>query len=348
MATPSDYIARGEAGVVRVLTERASCVWPEIEALLAEPVGAAGRGINPHHLTTAKANLLRAETIKSSTSATRGGRVVTTFQLASPNHTQHDLDAASRRKRLLYGRYLGWASGTDSKAGIIGPALERVVHQALREAAPYHGYRLENPDSGQAATLGPVSLAPEFGPLDNAFRYVEPNSGGAFAVPVEAKNVRDWIYPTSDEPYQLLSKAAHISQAWPAVGVAPVFVCRRGHITLFRMALDLGFYVVQTFVQPIRVQGSGDPDIEAKITEVRTELSFNLRSDPEPPKILRTQFRTHLPRQLPDIASRWSLVGSRLGQHYETLSQASFGSDRKGQMQDLRDAAVELGAEGGW
>ena len=348
MANPSEYVARGESGIVRLLTERASCVWHEIEALLAEQVGAAATRIDPHHLTTAKGNLLSVGTITQDISATRGGRTITTLQLGSPHHTQHEVAAASARKRLLYARYLGWASGTDTKQGIIGPALEHAVLQALKEAAPYHGYRLENPDHGAAAAVGPVSLAPDFGPLDNAFHYIEHDTGRTFALPLEAKNVRDWIYPTSDELYQLLSKAAYVSTAWTTVGVVPVFVCRRGHITLFRMALDLGFYVIQTLVQPIRAQGTGDPEIEAKITEVRSELSFNLRSDPEPPTLLRNQFRLHLPRQIPDIASRWSSVGSRLGAHYEALGHPSFGSVRKSLMQDLRDEAVALGAAGGW
>lgn len=50
-----------------------------------------------------------------------------------PRHDRRDrsrraaIANASQRKRLLLARYLGWAQGTDARAGLIGPAGERVV-----------------------------------------------------------------------------------------------------------------------------------------------------------------------------------------------------------------------------
>lgn len=36
--------------------------------------------------------------------------------------------------------------------------------------------------------------------------------GGSVVIPVEVKNVRDWLYPSSPEPYQLLEKAMFIAR----------------------------------------------------------------------------------------------------------------------------------------
>jgi hypothetical protein len=68
-------------------------------------------------------------------------------------------------------------------------------------------------------------------------------AGAAVTIPVEVKNLRDWMLPASPEVYQLLEKAAAVQAANPKAAIMPVLICRRVHFTLFRMAKDLGFFV---------------------------------------------------------------------------------------------------------
>ena len=99
------------------------------------------------------------------------------------------------------------------------------------------------------------------GPLDHAAVYLELDEDGipgtAGTIPVEVKNLQDWMLPASPEVYQLLEKAATVQAALPAAPIMPVLICRRAHYTLFRMAKDLGFFVIETrrhFVAPISMR----------------------------------------------------------------------------------------------
>jgi hypothetical protein len=56
----------------------------------------------------------------------------------------------------------------------------------------------------------------------------------------EVKNVHEWIYPDSQELWQLLVSAAPAAAHHPVV---PVLVCVRYAYPVQNMAMDLGFFV---------------------------------------------------------------------------------------------------------
>src|SRR5206468_4108109 len=121
---------------------------------------------------------------------------VTLFHL--PGAAGRRFEEATARKRLLAARYYGWAKGTSTRPGRFGPAGEAAVRDAMIEAAP-SGYTIENPGREVDKLLG----IPVHGPLDAAAHYLVRYPGGipgpVITVPVEAKNLRDWIYPSSRE-----------------------------------------------------------------------------------------------------------------------------------------------------
>lgn len=126
---------------------------------------------------------------------------------------------------------------------------------------------------------------------------------GAVVVPIEVKNLRDWIYPEAPELHQLLSKAARLQSAHPDLRIAPVLVCRRAHYTTFKMARTLGFYVVdlrRQFLLP-----SSDLD-QARVDEVRAELGYDLEESEEPFPLLVAHFTTHFPPVAVRTAERWA------------------------------------------
>lgn len=204
---------------------------------------------------------------------------------------------------MLTARYLGWAQGTPSREAVVGPAAERVLHASLREAAPEVGYRLANPVGGAASRF--LGMPVPIGPLDNAAVVATVTAadlpGPAVALPIEVKNLRDWLYPTSSEVYQLLSKAALLQQALPNVRIMPLLVARRIHVTTFRMFKDLGAYGVQTKRQYI-----GTVDAE-RLQEVRIGLGFlDLQHRPSGDPLIVSRLTRPIPRDAARVSLDWA------------------------------------------
>jgi hypothetical protein len=158
------------------------------------------------------------------------------------------------------------------------------------------------------------------GPLDNAAHLFIGRPPVRFSLAIEVKSRREWMYQTSNELYQVLYKAAALQRQMPDERIVPVLVCRRAHITAFRLFKDLGGYIVE-----VRDQWLPNPHSrvdEADHLEVRTELNF-LDLGLTPPGgvhfYLRRHLVTHLPRELPAQAAKWTSVGHTLETEYEAL-----------------------------
>jgi hypothetical protein len=262
------------------------------------------------------------------------------------------VEAAAARKRLLQTRYLSWASGTGEgeeggSAGVIGPEAERVVHSSMREAGHHLGFQFEDVGTGQTTTF--LGQRVPGGALDNAVRFhVDDVPYGAA---VEVKSVRDHIYPSSIELYQVLWKAARLQENLPEANIVPVLVCRRANKTLFYMAKDLGFLVFQAFGQWIP---EGGRTTALAINEVRNELGYlDLRVveptwDRHNPG-LEGYFRKVLGAQAKSTAANWRNRGSRFALLYETAHKANSGTQSRAAHRQLRQAMVrELGVRRGW
>jgi hypothetical protein len=198
-------------------------------------------------------------------------------------------------------------------------------------AAAPSGYTIENPGREVGTLLG-VRL---YGPLDAAAHYLVRDAAGVpgqvITVPVEVKNLRDWIYPSSREIYQLLSKAAALQDAAPDRPIAPVLVCRRAHITTMRMAKEVGFFVI-----PAERQYVHQVDDDA-LVEVRGELGlFDLvQQEGVDPRVERF-FRTHLPKVIERTAEDWSATGPDLMDYWSRLAGENDAANRASILQDLR------------
>jgi hypothetical protein len=165
-------------------------------------------------------------------------------------------------------------------------------------------------------------------------------------VPVEVKNRRSWIYPNSAALYQLLAKAAALQIAQPDVGMVPVLVCRRAHITARRMAEDLGFFVISAQAQFVAWPRDAD---ERFLEEVREGLGyFDLTTG------LGAHPRTvgALARALPTVAirsaERWRHFAPELHTSFRTLRLEFPQPERTRYMQTLRAHAKSLGADKPW
>jgi hypothetical protein len=346
--TLAQWVAQGKAAIVALLKQEHAAVWPEIEAKLTEDPGR----VDPHHLTTARIGLLRDQVIEQVVASTRGGGLVAVLALTDRTNQRAFEDAASR-KRLLYARYINWSGR------YYGPAGERVVHASLSAAAPLAGYRLFEPRGLEVKTIfgQPVPV----GPLDSGatLQLVDPHGFpvGNAVVLIEVKNVHHWVYPSPEELYQLLEKAALLQLAHPTLDFVPVLVCRRGHPTLFKMAKDLGFFVADARVQyvlPVK-------DVpEHHVAELRTELgmidlvrpvlnpAYPERWTPYESKRLIRLFSSDLPQVVQRSAERFKKSAPMLAPLVPALKIAKAGRLQNTLMANLRRTAKLGGFDGGW
>lgn len=294
------------------------------------------RGIDQHHLQPAWRSLVREGYLERDVAPTRGGREVAVLVPADRHRRRRAVADASSRKRLLQARYLGWASGTSKTEGIIGPAGERVVHQALLAAAPA-GYRLVNPlGTGQTSVLfnQPVPI----GPLDNAAYLTTLDAAGfpsrIITVPVEVKNVRDTLYPGDQEVHQLLAKSALLQLAHPDRDLLPVLVCRRAHYTTLKLADTLGFYVISTKEQFLPTHL--DPAAIAEIVDV---LGYDLVARDHPEPALVRHFGVTVQHDATRRADTWRATSSEFGDLFAALRPDLRYRDREYYRAELLERA---------
>lgn len=305
--TPAEWASIAEAVIVDVLQSQGAFAPRELEAKAAEKQWSQYPTVNPHHLTQAVARLKSAGAIELQIGETRGGGLQRAYTLAGPSKMA--LRAAGR-KRLLLARYRSWASVTkDWNPSPVGAALERVVHASLTAAAPF-GYRLLTADKGEVRELFGVRVPG--GPLDNAAWFTGLDEGGMPLPPVlvliEAKNLREWVYPRTQELYQLLDKAVSIQVARPDVLILPMLVCRRAHYTTGQMAKQVGFHLATTTVQYVRPVVAGIKDGQRKVEEIIAELGFDIALQEGETSLVRRQFEQTLPARIYDAAKRWQAV----------------------------------------
>ena len=279
----------------------------ELEARAAESPWSDYPPVNPHHLTRAVATLRRQGVIEAQTAFTRGGTFQTALTLARPS--KKALRAAAR-KRLLAARYISWTQATkDWNPSPIGAALERVVHSSLLEAAP-SGYLVLNKQGGEVRKLLGASVPG--GPLDNAAWYTSLGTDGVPRDPtlvvIEAKNLREWIYPRTQELYQLLDKGLSLQVAHPQHAVVPVLVCRWAHPTTGWMAKQMGFHLITTRTQYVRPVIANIEDGERRFREVGDELAFRLELHDGRVQQMVDQFEKYLPNRIEEAAQRWQAI----------------------------------------
>ena len=200
--------------------------------------------------------------------------------------------------------------------------------------------------AGEASRVLGVQLG---GPLDSAGITVPLDRQGMPGEPVtllfEVTNVRQWLYPSAEEPFQLLGKAVVVQRAQPDAAIVPVLVCRKAHPTTYWMAKQLGLMVIDLERQFI---GAVDED---KFMEVRNELHFNDLALGEGPSVrvrerLSTSVRTHCS----DFASTWheTALDAELGQTILDAAEARDEHARSREVHHLREAVVDRGWGEGW
>lgn len=338
----ADYVTNAKERIREILATEHAVVHLELESRISE-AGYAGSGLNidPHHITTALQELTRHnEIIWTAPEASRGSHPVQTIQPANQHRRTTAITKAAGRKRLLYGRYLGWAQGDKRHPhGLIGPAGEHAVRSGLLESG---GMVPAERAAAEVKQLLNVTLP---GSLDSG-GYVVPLTNGlpdsTITVLVEVKNIRGWMYPSSAEIYQLLDKARALQHMHPDQPILPVFVCRKAHKTSYWMAQQLGFIILD---MPEQFAGTVD---EQALDEIRVELHFqDLRVGIGPSQRVRDRFRHTIPRVGLQYAAAWqkTIANPDLADSIHRLRYAP-DAERTSLMTAFRDSVISAGHPG--
>lgn len=204
--------------------------------------------IEPHHISAIKRDL----------------DLVTISDDPVPFYTRRkmrklDYAAPLERKQHLHRNYLEIA--TTETCGSIG---EKVTFASIDAAAQ------QNPSlSTKQHSLGNVSELDGFttsGSLDTFCYYLSPSSGvERKAVPagIEVKNIREWIYPESQELWQTIRAATELN-------CIPVLVTRRIHLTTASFCKSVGMAVFETQRQYFAPELRDDP----RLLNVYQDLYF--------------------------------------------------------------------------
>jgi hypothetical protein len=334
------WVDLGKETIVRLLENEHAAVWPEIEAKAADRTYPGNtRRIQPHHLTTARKELRDAGVINEQSAPTRGGREVPFMTLTHVGRHGEAVKEAAARKRLLQARYLSWSVSLN----LLGPAGERATRVALGAVAATAGYRIENPDDGEVASLFGEPV--EGGPLDAAGHLqVVDNRGistGVVTLTIEVKNVREWIYADSERLHQLLYKSASMKRRFPEVDIVPVLVCRRGAYNTFQMARAFGFYVADAKAQFLPRREDVPP---SAVEEVAAELGYrDLTQEQEPNRLLRAHFGGSLPKVVSRAAGDWAEYGPQYIDRFERLPDPALSRpDRAALADELENATKRI------
>ncbi len=342
MADADEYVDLGRAFIMSTLAEHHAVVRPELESRIGERYYTGDtRNLDPHHVSPALRGLINEGLVTRTSATARGGRTIETLQLTDRTGRATKIDRAAARKRVLYARYRGWAEGTARYSqGLIGPAGEKAVRDAIMQSSTLVPL---TPGAGEATEILGVKLN---GPVDSA-GYLVPVVGGLPQQPVttliEVKNIRSWVYPRSRELYQVLDKAAQVQLANPSQPVLPILVCRRAHVTLFYMASQLGFVVIE-----MGRQFAGTAMPAEDVDEVRTELHFrDLHHGAGPSRRVEDRLRSIRPHVI-DYAWKWQQTAADLGHLIAPLRAKLSNADRDTGVATLRAASTARGDRGGW
>lgn len=345
-AAEREYAAQAVARVREVLDGELAVVQPELIARISERYFLGERGnVDPHHVTTALRVLASSGEIVYRTETTKGGGDVTTIEVADRSRRSTAVDRAAARKRALYARYHGWAnSSVRHPRGRIGPAGEAAVRAGVMASGKL--LPASGPDAGEVRSVLGIALR---GPADSGGLMIPVDNQGIPGVPVtvviEVKNIRSWVYPQSEELFQLLDKAATVQEQRPDQPIVPVLVCRRAHETLYPMAKQFGFFVIDAGRQ---WAGAVTDD---ELLPVRNELDFtDLHAGEEASARVRDRFRETLPVHCTRFADEWArtCAQSELAGIVHQLRDVTGAPERRALMALFRATAEGLGYDGGW
>lgn len=202
-----DWVLLGKRRIINILRSRLLASEKQLESKISES-GPKNQLCNPHILSSARLLLERDDKVRHLLDPS-GMPFYYYADVYDPSNIAH----AQRRELLfnLYAKYRQLVMVPD----LCGSALEKILWQAI----PTDSFLTIGSRSSPVDQFGPIKLP---GRLDIILLS---NNGPQFAALIEAKNIREWIYPTNHLLWKLIEKALAFRQSgYPTV---PVLVSRK-------------------------------------------------------------------------------------------------------------------------
>jgi hypothetical protein len=179
----------------------------------------------------------------------------------------------------------------------VGQALEIAIYRALcaqTQLTFFGSFRgLDGPDDTLYSKAEPpqtISGKTMEGELD----FIAMTSN-ATLIGIEAKNIREWIYPQREEVTELLKKCT-------AVDVVPVLIARRIHFSTFRVLNRCGVILHQTYNQLLPTSAA---PIAAQARDKNMLGFHDIRLGNQPDARLTKFLHENLPAVVPDARERF-------------------------------------------
>jgi hypothetical protein len=281
--------------IVNVLKRHGIATMRTLEQKISD-AGPSNQRIDPHTLTTVRNNLARQ------------GRIITISTPAAPWYHLNDTppNVVQRRLREQLPIYnLLQAGDTSSR---VGQCLEIAIYRALlqQNTLEYLGsFRdLEEHDDSRLYSKEepPRTLSGHSLSGDQRLDFLVFHRDGGWAG-IEAKNVREWLYPDREEIAELLQKAV-------ALDIVPVLIVRRMAYVTFKLLKVCGVLFHQTYNQLF-------PEADRGVAELARDKDLlgyhDIRVGNRPDPRLLKFIGTNLPQILREARDRFDDYKDLLG-----------------------------------
>jgi hypothetical protein len=280
--SPTDRAGLADYRISRVLHTYTVASMRTLENKISDG-GPAHMRIDPHVLTDARNRLLASGTLRRE------------VRDNTPWYSRADADPAAVAARLaelipLHRQY-------QRLGHRIGQTLEIAIYRALCDQTQltfFGSFRgLDGPDDALYSKDEPpstISGKTMEGELD--FIAMTP---GAILIGLEAKNIREWLYPQREEITELLQKCT-------AVDAVPVLIARRIHFSTFRVLNPCGVILHQTYNQLLPMSATA---IAARDRDKNMLGFHDIRLGNQPDDRLTKFLHDNLPAVVPEARERF-------------------------------------------
>jgi hypothetical protein len=362
LLTPPELDEFAQQALLTLVQERGAVVFPEAYTILGQDQDWLRQTLpefpyprfDLHVVRRARRALLATGGL-AELPATLQGQVVKAL-VHGPSYRDRgartEVTRAAATKRKIYRTYLSWTSNPAR----CGHVAERIVVASMRAAEGLYGVPKTH-GNVRAIERQAIEGSKTLDATASAVVDLErPSQGSPPVIPigVEVKNVRQTLYPSSTEVWDLLTKL----RTFP--NVVPILICRQAHITLFRMFADLGaaaFYTSQQVFSP-SVPGK-------RFNEVTRALGFRDArrvADPDRPSPAMTGFfvknlrapRTEEPADPRPLIVRsqekWRIASEIVDDFVDLAEESQPDDHREELLNDFRAAVedAEILQIGGW
>jgi hypothetical protein len=221
--------------ILDLVRDRKVVPWPEVEARITHSGWKDFRKVQPLQLSGARRRFRAERPLQVIEESTGHDPPITTLRIPFPPGGKRELERLRGQRRKKYRRYLAIAA--DHR--LCGHHAEQVVLASLQEASTPAGLWVPPQEVGRIRQISDVPIVP--GPLDALALLLDLGQDPiAVEVPVavEVKNLHKWIYPWTQELWELLVKAAAVATQTP---VLPLLACPFNSWSTFLLAQDVGF-----------------------------------------------------------------------------------------------------------